>query len=70
MYTSIKFIILSTLLASIPLLPQKLENRSMAGTQLNASQQLMLAKVPKKKKEGCSYSPTPGCSRRDRVTDT
>jgi hypothetical protein len=70
MYTSIKFICLSTLLASTAVLPQKLENRSMAEPQFNASQQLLLTKAPKRKKERCSSSPTPGCSRRDHVTDT
>jgi hypothetical protein len=72
MYTSIKFVFLSMLLASTPLLPQKLENHSMTDTQFNASQQLIVAKAPKRKKqkEPCSSSPTPGCSRRERVTDT
>jgi len=61
----LKLICLSTLLVSALVLPQKLENRSIAEHQLNTSQQLLLAKDSETDSKGCSSSPSPGCSRRD-----
>ncbi|MEG4636453.1 MULTISPECIES: hypothetical protein [unclassified Microcoleus] len=69
MYSLMQCVLLSTLLASAIAVPQKPDRSSISENQLTASQQMLLAKKSGSKPEGCSSSPTPGCSRRDRVTD-
>ncbi|MGL5063059.1 MAG: hypothetical protein ACRC62_24030 [Microcoleus sp.] len=65
MYTSVKLICLSTLVVASPVLPHEVDRASLDATQLDISQQQLIAKKPAQKKEGCGSSPTPGCSRRD-----
>lgn len=69
MYTLMQCVLLSTVLASAIAFPQKPEHSSISEPQLTASQQMLLAKGSGTKSEGCSSSPTPGCSRRDRVNE-
>lgn len=65
MYTSVKLICLSTLLIAAPVLPQKIDRAAAGEHEFNDSQPQLLAKTKDSKKDRCTSSPTPGCSRRD-----
>jgi hypothetical protein len=70
MYILIQLVFLSTVLASTIPFSQKLENPSLAEHLFSRSEQVLLAKKNSgSKSERCGSSPTPGCSRRDNVTD-
>jgi len=69
MPTLMQFVLLSTVLAAVIAFPQKPENSSISQNQFTTSQQLLLAKDSNSLSEGCTSSPTPGCSRRDNVTN-
>ena len=69
MNTLIQFILLGTVLASAIAFPQKPENSSRSENQLTTSHKQLFAKGSSSKSERCNSSPTPGCSRRNNVTD-
>ena len=69
MYTLIQFVLLCTVLTSASIFPQKPENCLTPEHQLTTSQKQLLAKDSGSKPEPCKSSPTPGCSRRDNVSD-
>ena len=69
MYTLIQFVLLGTVLTSPSIVPQKPQNCLTPEHQLTTSQKLLLAKASGSKPEPCKSPPTPGCSRRDNVSD-
>jgi hypothetical protein len=70
MYILIQLVFLSTVLVSTNAFSQKLENPSLVEPLFSRSEQVLLAKKKSgSKSERCGSSPTPGCSRRDGVTD-
>ena len=69
MSTLIQIVLLSTVLATAIAVPQKPENSSRSQNQFTTSQKMLLAKDSSRQSESCTSSPTPGCSRRDNVTD-